>query len=206
MLIIPHRDGKHPQMTGLISNPDELLSALGEQLAAAGASYEIVVIGGAALIALGLISRATRDVDLVALVEERGLAPADPFPDALAAARDRVARDFGLPGDWLNPGPADLLRWGLPDGFLERVQTRRYGTALTVHLASRLDQIHFKLYAIVDQGGGKHEQDLRTLRPTRAELLAAAAWATTHDPSEGFRQELLAALAHFGVEDAELDA
>lgn len=31
---------------------------------------------------------------------------------------------------------------------------------LTVYLASRYDQIHLKLYTLVDQGPGKHEDDL----------------------------------------------
>jgi len=46
---------------------DRLLSALGEQLAAANERYELVVIGGSGLPALGLIERSTRDVDLLAL-------------------------------------------------------------------------------------------------------------------------------------------
>jgi Nucleotidyltransferase of unknown function (DUF6036) len=41
-----------------------LLSALGEQLTAAGQRYELVIIGGSGLLALGLIERSTRDVDL----------------------------------------------------------------------------------------------------------------------------------------------
>jgi hypothetical protein len=75
-----------------------------------------------------------------------------------------------------------------------------------VHLASRYDQIHFKLYAMVDQGAGKHEADLRDLQPTRDELLAAARWTRTHDPSQGFREQLLAALAYLGVDDVSVDA
>jgi Nucleotidyltransferase of unknown function (DUF6036) len=185
---------------------DELLAALGEQLAAAGEHFHLVIIGGSALLALGLIQRATRDVDVLALETSEGLMPADPLPATLAQARDRVAQDFGLPANWLNPGPTDLLRWGLPDGFLSRVETRSYGTALTVRYAGRLDQIHFKLYAMVDQGAGRHEADLSALAPTAHELLAAARWTRTHDPSDGFRQELVAALAHLGVTDADLDA
>ena len=75
---------------------------------------------------------------------------------------------------------------GCPAGFVDRLERRRYGDVLAVHFASRLDQIHFKLYALVDQGSGKHEQDLRALRPTASELLQAAQWARTHDPSGGF--------------------
>lgn len=185
---------------------NELLGALGEQLAAAGERFDLVVIGGSALLALGLVERTTRDVDVLAIAGPEGLVPADPLPSALAQARDRVARDFGLPADWLNPGPTELLRFGLPDGFLSRVETRIYGPALTVLYAGRLDQIHFKLYAMVDQGAGRHEADLRALEPTPEELLSAARWTRTHDPSEGFRRELVAVLAHLGVTDADLDA
>jgi hypothetical protein len=92
----------------------------------------------------------------------------------LLAARAAVAADFGLAENWLNAGPTDLLKWGLPEAFMSRVVTRAYGTALVVHFASRLDQIHFKLFAMVDQGGGRHEADLRALNPTQSELTAAA--------------------------------
>jgi hypothetical protein len=67
-----------------------------------------------------------------------------------------------------------------------------------------LDQIHFKLYALVDQGAGKHEQDLRALTPTTEELIQAAQWTRTHDPSEGFREMLERALRYLGVEDADI--
>ncbi len=183
---------------------DELLSALAEQLAADGEPIELVVIGGSALLALGLIERATRDVDVVALLSDGELVRPDPLPDRLIRARDRVARDFALPSDWLNAAPQSLLDFGLPAGFVDRLERRRYGDFLTVHFASRLDQIHFKLYALVDQGSGKHEQDLRALRPAPGELLQAAQWARTHDPSEGFRRELTNALAYLGAGDADL--
>jgi len=185
---------------------DALLQSLGEQLAAVGARFDLVVIGGSGLLALGLVDRATRDVDVLAIVSGETLAVADPLPPELAHARDRVARDFSLQSDWLNPGPTELLRFGLPDGFLARIETRTYGDALTIRYASRLDQIHFKLYAMVDQGAGRHETDLRAMTPSAAELRAAGRWARTHDPSDGFRQELEAALAHLGLGDVDLDA
>lgn len=171
---------------------------------ALGARFELVIIGGTALLALGLIRRATTDVDVVALVGRGVLIPAEPLPSPLVEAAMRVARDFRLAGGWLNAGPADLLRFGLPEGFDTRLRTRTYGPALVVHFASRFDQIHFKLYAIVDQGAGRHEADLRALEPSPQELLAAARWARTHDPSEGFKQQLVLALAHLGVADADV--
>lgn len=186
---------------------DRLLNALGEQLEVDGHEYGLVVIGGSALLALGLIARSTQDVDVVALSESGGLTEALPLPGPLIDARDRVARDFDLPEDWLNSqAAADMLRLGLPDGFVTRLERKDYGTALTVYYASRFDQIHFKLHAAVDRGGGKHLADLTALQPTSEELLAAARWARTHDPSEGFLSILQIGLAHFGVHDAELGA
>ena len=161
-------------------------------------------MGGSALLALELVTRPTKDVDVVALREHDALRTAAPLPTLLATARERVARDFGLPPDWLNGGPTGLLDFGLPDGFLGRAERRDHGAALTAWYASRLDQIHFKLYATVDQGPGKHEADLRALNPTTEELLTAALWTRTHDPSEGYRSVLEQVLATFGVVDAAL--
>ena len=187
------------------ANTDALLGALGEQLAARGEYFELVVIGGSALLALGLIERTTKDVDIVALRSGGELERADPLPEALRAARDLVARDFSLLPRWLNPGPAKLLEFGLPEGFASRLERRDYGPGLVIYFASRLDQIHFKLYAAVDEGGpGKHESDLRALNPTQAELVAAASWSRSHDPSPGYAQELRGALNFLGVTDVDL--
>src|SRR5439155_26051655 len=86
----------------------------------------------------------SRDVDVVALLAGQTLVDPRPFPAELIAARDRVARDFGLPENWLNAAPADLLDFGLPEGFVERLERHDYGESLTVHFANRFDQIHFK--------------------------------------------------------------
>lgn len=176
---------------------ENLLDALAEQLAAHGERYTLAVVGGSALLALGLVSRATKDVDILAIVEDRELVSAQPLPAALLYAAHIVARDFGLSDDWLNPGPTSLLDLGLPDGFYERAEHRVYGPGLEVLFASRVDQIHLKLYATVDQGAGKHLDDLEALQPTEQELIDAARWSRTHDPSESYRSVLARVLAHF---------
>jgi hypothetical protein len=158
-----------------------------------------VVVGGSALVTLGLIARTTRDVDVLAILDGGELVSAEPLPPGLVEAARVVARDFGLPQDWLNAGPASLLDLGLPEGFLQRAQHRRYGEALTVLFASRTDQIHLKLYAAVEQGAGRHLADLKALKPTEPELLQAARWSRTHDPSEGYRSVLLELLTHLGA-------
>lgn len=160
-LNISIRDLEHPHRARLgcmeitRETLEVILAALAEQLRSLDAQQEIVVIGGSALTALGFVRRATRDVDLLAIARGGELHPAEPLPEALRTARDRVARDFDLAESWLNGGPTDLLKWGLPAGFMTRVVTRHYGQALTVHFAGRVDQIHFKLFAMVDQAGGR---------------------------------------------------
>ena len=94
---------------------DLLLGALADQLQALDSELEIVVIGGSALSALGLVRRATRDVDLLAIATAGELRRAEPLPQALLEARTAVAADFGLDENWLNAGPTDLLTWGLPE-------------------------------------------------------------------------------------------
>jgi hypothetical protein len=183
---------------------NDLLTGLADRLAGRGDAFELVVVGGAGLLALEVVDRGTKDVDVVARIEAGALVKGRPLPADVLVARDAVAKDFGVSEDWLNAGPADLVDFGLPDGFLDRVDTKVFGDALTVHFASRFDQIHFKLYAFVDQGLGKHELDLKALSPSHKELLAAARWTRTHDPSPGFREMLERALAYLGVQDADL--
>jgi hypothetical protein len=65
----------------------QLLDALGEQLESADAPYELVIVGGSALLALGLITRPTKDVDVVALRSGLSLQSANPLPKPLLVAR-----------------------------------------------------------------------------------------------------------------------
>lgn len=167
--------------------------------------FTLVVCGGSALAATGLVTRTTRDVDIVALMDDnRVLLDPAPLPHALVQAAFDVAIDLGLQQDWLNNGPSSgdggLFRLGLPGGFVERLIRETVGKKLTICFISRYDQIHFKLYAAVDQSGSYHAADLRELRPTDEELLAAAAWTRTHDPSDGYRQGLQWFLKEFGYE------
>ena len=182
---------------------EEALNALGAVLSARGHAIEVVSVGGGSLLLLNLTTRSTSDLDIVALVQDGQYATAKPLPEALVEASRDVGDALGLGENWLNAGPTDLLTHGLPDGFAERAERRTYGS-LVLHIASRLDQIHLKLYASVDQGPrSKHVADLRLLAPTRDELLAAAGWTRRHDPSEPFREDLIETLHFFGVEDAD---
>jgi hypothetical protein len=183
---------------------ETILSALGEQLEGLPTEpIEILVCGGSALNVLGLIQRTTEDVDVLAYVrrDEEGkvsIVKAEPLTPELTEAAKKVARDFNLPERWLNPGPASAVDFGLPEGLMERVITRQYGQKLIVHFLGRYDQIHFKVYAAVDQGAGKHLDDLLALKPTSEEIEHAARWSMTHDVSEGFKGSLKILLNHMG--------
>ena len=182
---------------------ESVLSALGRVLASRRLAYELVTVGGSSLMLLGLIERPTRDLDVIALIESGRYVKAGALPAPLMAAVAEVGEVFQLGPGWINAGPADLLDFGLPEGFAERAEVRRYGP-LTLHIASRADQVALKLYAAADQGPrSKHFQDLHALAPTRDELVAGARWAVTHDPSEGFRGQLVGALAALGVPDGD---
>ena len=122
------------------SRIDDALPALGELLGAAGTPFEIVVIGGAALQVLGLVARPTADVDVAAILDQ-GLRSADPLPAPLAAAAHRVAVDFGLPDDWLDPGSTAMLQWGLPDGCVSRLTAQLRGAHRLLRLAFRPDPL-----------------------------------------------------------------
>lgn len=173
---------------------EEALSVLGQLLADRGHYHEIVAIGGGSLLLLAQIERATKDLDLVALIKNNQMISADPLPQSLFQAAEEVGKALELGKEWLNTGPTSLLNLGLPSGFMGRMHTRHY-KGLTIHLADRFDQIFFKLYASVDQGPrSKHFADLIALKPTITELELAKSWCTSHDVSESFESEINKAL------------
>ncbi len=173
------------------------LRALDEQLGLQGRHIELVVCGGTALNVLGLLSRATKDIDVVGIIEDSEgpdsegpeLREAD-FEGWFLESAGKVGRDFKLPDEWINNGPTSMVRTGLPEGFIARLISKRYGDNLVVHYTSRLDLIYFKLYAAVDRQG-QHIEDLKKLDPSPQEMEAAALWCLAQDPSEPFRAELV---------------
>jgi len=137
---------------------DDIFEALDRQIRVRdGTPLGLVVCGGTALSALGLVMRTTRDVDVLGTVLEtqnkRTIQRITKFPEWLMEAANKVGRDFDLPENWLNLGPASQVESGLPEGFEKRLVKKVYGQYLTIYFISRLDQIHFKLYAAVDQNG-----------------------------------------------------
>jgi hypothetical protein len=181
---------------------EQALVAVGELLEADGQRVSIVVIGGAALQLLGIVDRATRDVDIVAVTEVPGdfsqlVRPPQPLAPVLASAIAQVAKDFGLPGNWMNRGPANQWDIGLPAGFAERVHWRSY-RGLDVGLADRLDLIFLKLEAAADQptDDSRHFRDLIALKCTDEELEQAAQWARDKNVGSAYHAILDRVIAH----------
>lgn len=182
---------------------EEALSTLGAVLGSRGVSSQILVAGGSSLLLLGLIERPTADLDVIGLASGAHYVKATSIPRPLEDAARDVGMALGLPEKWLNNGPAALFDFGLPDGFEARVSIYRYGT-LEVHVTGRFDLLCFKLFAAVDHSGyqtSKHLADLLDLHPTHEELVTAARWTRTQDPSEGFYVELMRILGDMGVDE-----
>lgn len=181
----------------------EALSLLAEEMTLQGIEHhDLVVCGGSAILALNISKRTTKDVDILAKLDaKRELIEPRPLSSELLAAADKVGQHLGLPKNWLNAGPSDQLKAGLPSGCAQRLTTVEYGTALRVHYTGRYDLIHLKLFALVDQGPGKHLQDLHALNPTKQELLEAARWTLTQDDGEVFPEIVRSMLTQLGHED-----
>lgn len=178
---------------------------LGALLDERGQAISVLVVGGGSLLLLGIVDRPTADVDVVGFSSPAGYTKAETLPEFLALAVREVGDALGLGQAWFNSGPAGLTELGLPPGLADRVTVRTYG-ALEVHLPAREDLICFKLYAAVDQGErSKHFADLSALAPTPEQLLNAARWTRTHDPSSGFLGELRRIVGLLGVEVSDGD-
>ena len=177
----------------LLNNKDleRALGLVGQLLQSDEETASVVIIGGAALNLLGVVSRTTRDVDVVAMTSAPGaalVAPPNPLPAALMKAVESVARDLGLAPNWLNRGPASQWEIGLPPGFASRLHWRSYGP-LHVGIADRFDLVHFKLEAAADQPsseGNRHLEDLLALRPSDNDLHAAIAWVKEKNVGPGY--------------------
>lgn len=191
---------------------DELIAGLrllGDLLQQRALHFELVVIGGGALLLNNVVSRPTQDLDAVARVQNGKWHKAKPFPKPLLVAIREVADALGLPRephqdkDWLNPAPSILLNVGLPPGFAARAQKQVFG-GLTLHIAARVDLISLKVWAATDVRRQRRDvdiDDLRALSPTLVELRGALAWCASKDGRvDFFATEGSALLTRLGFE------
>lgn len=138
-----------------------------------GLRLEAVVIGGAALELLGIVSRSTRDCDiLVPDLSEQLLDAARAFAGATRTDGEH------LDDDWLNNGPASLVR-DLQVGWQDRLVPAFSGHSIVLRSLGRLDLLGSKLFALCDRA--LDLADCVALAPTLAELDGLRAWLEERD-------------------------
>ncbi len=170
--------------------PRLTIEAFDRYLAGLALRFDGVIIGGSALVLMGVVSRLTKDLDV--------LVPA--LPEVIAnAARDfaKQQRQEGkdLVDDWLNNGPAQLGDV-LPAGWRERVAPLFKGEALTFSVLGRSDLLKSKLFALADRS--LDIEDCLALKPTAEELAECLPWLEQQDGNEMWPkhvQDTLSALA-----------
>jgi len=191
----------------------EGLEALGELLTNRNLTFDIVVVGGGALLLHDLVDRPTQDMDVVALVKGGRWTSPKTLPAEFVDAVREVAAALDLPReprdakDWLNTGPVFLRKLGLPDGFRRRAELRTFGN-LKVRLAARADLITLKLWAATDSKRGARRkvdiEDVIKMSPSVAEIRDAVAWCAQKDGRPEFAEvearPVLDALG-FGLEE-----
>lgn len=146
-----------------------------------GLEFSAIIIGGAALNLMGVITRETQDVDFL-----------DP---EIPAEIKKASKEFALqnpnlmlnPAEWINNGPSSLKR-DLPTGWRMDLQTIFQGEALTLLTLGRLNLLRTKLYAYADRG--IDYQDCMALAPTLSELEDCREWVLQGDASELWPQRV----------------
>lgn len=154
-------------------NPKETLTQFDTFLAERDLVQEAIVIGGAALGLLGVVSRQTRACDI--------LHP--DLPEAIRGAAIEFAQqlrqqDEVLADDWLNNGPS-LLTEALPEGWRDRVQIAFAGRALRLFTLGRMDLLRSTLFALCDRGIDL--PDCLALAPSQEEIEAITPWLAQQD-------------------------
>ncbi len=153
--------------------PKETISGFDTFLAGRGISFEAVVIGGAALGLLGVVSRQTRDCDIL-----HPKLPPTILDAAKAFSEIRTREGDLLAADWLNNGPSSLAD-ALPPGWKDRLRPAYKGKAITLHCLGRIDLLRSKLFALCDRGIDL--QDCLALAPTNAEFDEIRPWLEDQD-------------------------
>jgi len=140
----------------------EFIPLFDEYLKKRGLDFEAVVIGGAALALIGVVSRPTRDCDI--------LDPLNPKEILEAASEFAISvRKSGnhLQDDWFNHMPSSLSTL-LPKDWPQHPQVAFKGDSLTLYTLGREDLLRTKLFALCDRGTDL--SDCLALKPTLADL------------------------------------
>lgn len=183
---------------------DEALTLLGEVLESRRtAPCHLIVCGGAAIRAELIVSRVTKDVDVLATRGEVDgeISAAWPLPEPLKEAVSDVAEELGLPANWLNASTSLLIGplEQLPPEVWNDLREKSYGRSLRISYVGRAGQIPLKLHAAMGRNEARDLDDLKALAPTAEECRRAAGWlrrAALDDAGERRLNEILELLGH----------
>lgn len=153
--------------------PAKIIPQFDTFLAERGLTLEAIATGGAALALLGIISRETRDCDLIEPELTAVLVDA-----SIAFALEVREQGEILRDDWLNNGPATLAPL-LPVGWRSRLQVVHQGKSIRLWCLGRPELLLSKLFALCDRG--LDLGDCLALRPSEAELAVAEPWVAAQD-------------------------
>lgn len=153
--------------------PSEVLMHFDQFINKRNLSFEAVIIGGAALSVLGIISRQTRDCDVLHPI----------IPNNILKASKQFAKLYNLDSNWLNNGPKDLVK-DLPKNWIDRTQVIFQGQALRIRTLGRIDLLRTKLYAYCDRGFDL--ADCLQLNPTKSELYVIKKWIKSLDTNQNW--------------------
>jgi hypothetical protein len=164
-----------------------ILLAFDQYLAERRLPFHAVVIGGAALNLLGVVSRLTRDCDI--------LHPEIPNEIAEASrgfAIEVRAKGGTLQDNWLNNEPTSLASH-LLSRWEERLQTVFVGTAIHLRCLGRNDLLCAKLFALCDRGIDLG--DCLALAPNINELENVLSWLERQDANPDWPAHVRATIA-----------
>lgn len=189
---------------------ESALSLLGEILEHGGGDpVHFYVVGGSALLASGIATRTTYDVDILARRGEidGGIQTARPLPEAVEAAAAQVADEFRLRPNWLNTGPTWVAAplESYPAEFWTDTLEREYGNCLTISFVSRTGLIYLKFHAALSADRKRRQvdiEDLQLVNPSREETGRVIVWLEREELIHaGNRGELADLVTILGYED-----
>lgn len=126
-------------------DPKAILGRFDAFLAQRGQRLDAVVIGGTALNLLGVVSRPTKDCDILhPHLPESIVSAARAFAQAMRSQGEQ------LQDDWLNNGPESLVNQ-LPVGWDLRLQDAFVGAAMKLTSLGGEDLLRSKLFALCDR-------------------------------------------------------
>ena len=162
----------------VLMKPTEIIPAFDKYLSARNLQFEAIAIGGTALSLLGVISRETRDCDI--------LSPDIP-EEILEASRSFAKSIKGVDVQWLNNGPSSLLKV-LPKDWNARVQPLFEGKNLTLFTLGRPDLLKTKFFALCDRDIDL--DDCILLAPSKEELRVSIEWVKEQDANPNWPERV----------------